>query len=325
MTISTSASTSTGTYSVTVTGASGSLSHTATVTLVVTSIISSGDFQLAVTQAFPSNIDAGSQGKTATASLTSNYSGSVNATCDASALPGAQCAITPSNPVTISPTNPQTLTVTINVPNTATPAQYNINLTVTDASGQPSHTLALPFTVIEDFTVSSATATQTVTAGQTSGSYQLAVAPNPQGSSFPGAVTLSCPEGLPSGAQCVFNPSAPVTPGNSSVSVVMTISTTAPTAVLRRSSNFFYAVWFFLPGIAVGWVALAGSGTRRRLRVPASIASLFLLLILPSCGGVSNGGGGGGGGGTPSGNYTITVTGTSPGLTHSTHVALVVN
>ncbi len=326
LTISTGTSTSAGTYSITVTATSGPLSHSTTVSLVVSSITSSNnDFQLAVTQPFGANIDAGSRGQTATVSVTSNYIGSVNATCDASAMQGAQCIIPPPNPVAISPTKPAKLTVTLNLPNTATPAQYNINLAVVDASGEPSHTLQLPLTVIEDFTVSSSTPTQTATAGQTTGPYQLAVAPNPQGSSFPGAVALSCPKGLPSGAQCIFNPSAPVGPGNSSVSVVMTISTTAATAALRRSSSFFYAVWLLLPGIAIGWVALAGSGASRRRRFFGSVVSLFLLLLLPSCGGVSSGGGGGGGGGTPPGSYAITVTGTSSGVTHSTQVALVVN
>ena len=322
MTISTGASTSPGTYPVTVTATSGSLSHSATVSLVVTSIISSGDFQLKVTQLFPANIDAGSS-QTAKVSVTPNYSGTVNTSCDASAIAGAQCAVTPSNPLAISANTVLAVTVALNVPNTTAPAAYTVNLMVADASGQPSHTLQLPLTVIPDFVISSTTPSQTVHAGQTSGPYNLTI--QPVGSSFNAAVTLTCST-LPALAQCSFNPSVPVTPGNSPASVVMTISTTATTAALRRSTSFVYAIWSLFPGIVIGSVAVAGSGTRRRSRLLGSIAMLFLFLTLLSCGGVSSGGGGGGGHqGTPPGNYSVTVTGTSSGNAHSAQVTLVVN
>jgi len=303
-------------------GTSGSLSHSTTVSLVVTSIISSGDFQLAVTQPFPANIDAGSS-HTANASVTSNYSGSLNASCDASAISGAQCIVTPPNPLPIKANTALALTVALNVPNSTAPASYKVNLSVADASGQPSHTLPLPLTVIPDFAINSTTPSQTVNAGQTSGPYNLTI--QPVGSSFNAAVTLAC-SSLPPLAQCAFNPAAPVTPGSSPATVVMTVSTTATTAVLRRSSSFFYAFWFLLPGIAIGSVAVARSGRGRRFRFLGSIALLFLLLTLLSCGGVSAGGGGGGGHqGTPPGTYGITITGTSSALTQSTQVTLVVN
>ncbi len=199
MTISTSSAIAAGTYSVTVTGmsigTSGSLASSVTVSLIVTSSVVSPEFQLAVTQAFPANVDAGTQ-STAIVSVTPNYSGSVNATCDASAMPGAQCTLTPANPVPITANAAATLTVTLNAPNNAPPAAYNINLTVADSSGEPSQSVQLPVTVITDFSVSSTTSTQTVTAGQTSGAYQLAIMPNPPGSSFNAAVTLSCTAGL---------------------------------------------------------------------------------------------------------------------------------
>lgn len=220
MTVSTSATTALGTYSITVTATSGSLSHSVTVSLVV-----SGDFQLAVTQAFPLNVAAGSS-QTAKVSITPNYSGWVDASCDASAILGAQCSITPGNPVAISTNTATTLTVALNLPNTMTPGPYTVELTVADESGSPSHSQALTLNVIQDFSVTSSTASQTVSAGQTAGPYQLTVAPNPPGSAFSSTVTLSCASGLPAGAQCVFNPSA-VTPGTLAADVVMSISTAA--------------------------------------------------------------------------------------------------
>jgi hypothetical protein len=167
--------------------------------------------------------------------------------------------------------------------------------------------------------------------------YQLAISNSPQTvifgqtATFNAAVTVTCAS-LPPLAQCSFNPAAPVTPRTSPASLVMTISTTTTTAALRRSSSFVYAIWLLSPGIVIGSVA-AGSGKRRRRRLLGSnllgsIAMLFLFLTLLSCGGVSSGGGGGGGHqGTQPGSYTVTVTvtGTSSAVTHSTQVALVVN
>jgi len=264
-------------------------------------------------------------------SVTANYGGSVNAHCDASAISG-QCLITPINPVRISANAPTSLAVTLNVPNSITPGTYNINLAVTDSAGQPSHTLLLPLTVIPDFSVTSATPSQTLSVGQTiSGAYQLTVAPNPVGSSFAGVVTLSCPSGLPAGAHCIFAPSAPVTLGNTSAAVVMTISTATSKVALQSlpRHSIFYALCLLLPGIVIGWSAVGTRSAKRRAHVLGVMLQLLLTLSLLSCGGVSNGGTTS----PPTGNqprtYRITVTGTSSGTTadagQSAIVTLVVN
>jgi uncharacterized membrane protein len=113
MTIATNAASAAGSYSVLVAGTSGTLSHSVTVSLIVL-----GNFQLAISQPFPT-ADAGSQ-QTAKASVTPNYTGSVNATCDASALSG-QCSVTPVNPIPIAAGSATTLTVTLNIPSSAAP------------------------------------------------------------------------------------------------------------------------------------------------------------------------------------------------------------
>jgi len=330
MTISTIASTSVGTYPVTVTGTSGPFSNSAGVSLIVTGNVVSNDFQLALTQAFPANVTAGAP-QTAKVSVTPNYSGSVNITCDDSAMSGAQCSVTPASPVAISANVAATLTVTLNVPNSAPPGAYNINLVVSDAgpSGQPSHTLQLPLTVIPDFSVSSATPSQTVTAGQTSGPYALTV--QPVGSSFNGAVTLACSAGLPAGAQCIFNPSTPVTPGNSAVDVVMNISTKASSVRLETPVKGDVpppAMWLPVAAMMIG-VSASGNRTATRMRQLLSCVVFCLTIMgLVSCAGVSSGGGGGGQPPPPV-TYHITVTGTSSGTPpdagHSTSVALIVN
>jgi hypothetical protein len=278
LTITTSATSPLGVYSVVVMGVSGSLSHSAPLSLTLGS-----SFQLAIAQAFSSNADPGSQ-QTAKISLTPNYTGSVNATCDASALPGTQCTISPANPIAISG-SPITVTVLVNIATNAAPGTYNINVNVQDSgpSGIPAHSLALPITVIQDFALGSLTpATQTISAGQ-SASYNFSVLP--VGASFGNAVTLSC-SGGPTISLCSFTPN-PITPGNSSAAVVMSISTTGASASMSRSP-IFYALWLALPAMA--WLGTRTRGkTGGKLTRPASLLGLFLFgLLLSSCGAAGN-------------------------------------
>ena len=217
------------------------------------------------------------------------------------------------------------LALTVTIPNSAAPQppnSYNVNLTVTDSSGQPSIPLTLPLTVIQDFNVGSLTpSTQSITPGQ-SANYNFSVLP--VGALFNGAVTFSCagaPEPL-----CSFVPSS-LTPGTSSAAVVMTIATTSSSARLSPlgpdSNRIFYALWLTFPGICLaGWRAR----NRSKLGLTGSLTMLFLLgLLLTSCGGGgsnggSGGGGGGGGGGqqqgTQPGTYTVTVAATSGAVSH---------
>ena len=255
---------------------------------------------------------------------TNFYSGQVNATCNATALPAAQCTLSPANPITINAGASVPVAASINVPNSAGPGTYNIVISSQDITGAPSSTFTIALTVYQDFTVSSLTpATQTITPGE-SASYNFSILP--VGASFTNAVTLSCSSTPVIAALCSFTPSS-VTPGNSSTAVVMTIATTSSSASLFPSSPnravFLYASSLALPGLAL--LATKGRGRRRARRTlqASGLGLILLALLLPSCGAAgSNGGGGGGGGGggqqqgTQPGTYTITVTGTSGTLSH---------
>ncbi len=297
-----------GTYQIAVQGTSGSTTHSYEVSFSV------GDYLIAGPPTL-SAVPGGQVPANLTFTSSHSYSGQVNATCDATALTGAQCTLSPANPITISSGAVVAVTASINIPNNAVPGTYNININTQDVTGTPSHSLTMALTVSQDFTLGSLTpATQTITPGQ-SASYNFSVLP--VGASFTNAVSLSC-SGAPVISLCSFTPN-PVTPDNNSAAVVMKITTTSSSASLsppgRARAALFYALWLALPGLV-----LLGTRVRRRkhakLTLPASLLGLLLLaLLLPSCGGgTGNGGGGGGGGqqqGTQPGTYTITVTGTS--------------
>ena len=115
-------------------------------------------------------------------------------------------------------------------------------------------------------------------------------------------------------------PTCAVTPSGSGASV--TVMTTAPGFAqnLSRSSGWFYALWIPLIGFACSSIRTARKDKRRKLGVVVIIL-LSGITFQSACGGgsaqdkqLS--------GGTPPGNYTITVTGTSGSLQHSTTFAL---
>jgi hypothetical protein len=82
-----------------------------------------------------------------------------------------------------------------------------------------------------DFSVAASPASLSVTAGQ-SGTIAISVTPL---NGFNSAVSFSC-SGLPLGASCNFSP-ATVTPSGAAASTMLTVTTTATSAALRRNSN----------------------------------------------------------------------------------------
>lgn len=305
-----------GQYQIAVQGTSGSITNSIFVPFNVGAYSLTG----------PSSLSADPAGQAqATLTFTSLdfYSGQVNATCDASALPAAQCSISAQNglPVTVPSGGTVTATLSFNVPNNASPGTYNIIINSQDVGGAPTAALTIPLTVAQDFTIGSLTPpSQTINVGG-SATYNFSVLP--VGSSFTNPISFSC-SGAPTVSFCLFTPNpATITSGAGSASVVLTITTTQG-SVAR--SPILYALWLTLPALAL----LAGASRRKRFTMAwvLGLASL-LVFLLPSCGGGGSNGGGGGGGqgqGTQPGTYTITVTGTSGSLTHqSAAVTLIVN
>ena len=314
-----------GSYTLGITGRSGSLIQPKQVTFNVGDFSISGELTLWT-----------APGGEATAALTlesvSGYSGTIDFSCDLSALAAALCSVWPNNPISLTNDGTKSVSVIIKTPKDAAPGTYNLTINSVDHEGSPGHSLGVALTIGEDFVLTSSTPSQTIRAGQSTGAYNLTI--QPMGASFNAPVTLACAKGLPSGAQCNFSPSTPITPGASAINVVMSISTQGSSAALNRrfSGPGFFTASLFMPALL--W--FFGSPRRQRrasgqlgLLLAATLA-LPLLLILVSCSGVSAQGGGATT--LPPSNpatYHVTVTASSPGVpdsaSHSTTVELIVD
>jgi hypothetical protein len=142
---------------------------------------------------------------------------------------------------------------------------------------------------------------------------------------FTGTVTFTC--AIPAAmtySTCSFVPtSVTVTSTSTSGSTIITVNTTAPSTALLR---FNRPGGWFIPSagalFACILLLLLMPGEKRR----AKLAFGLLVFALLAAGMVACGGGGGTtittSGGTPTGNYTITVTGTSSTLSQSVNIVV---
>ena len=241
-------------------------------------------------------------------------------------------AVPPTCTVSPSPLTPTAAGAAFTV-SVASDTQNHFNFTI-DATGTDAAHIhqSTPVELIVgfNFVINNNSAGQTIKAGQTA-SYNLDVAPLGNGSVFPGNVSLSCGSaGLPPLSACTFTPSQ-VASGQGDTNVVLKVVTTAPspaTANLGAPPHLLgYDMALSLTGLVL---ALGGVRQSRRRRLGWRIGILSLLLGLAACGGSStstsgnSGGGSAGHPGTPSGNYTITITGTVGSVTRTVQVALTV-
>jgi hypothetical protein len=324
LSVTTGPSTPAGSYALTITGTSGLLTHTATVTLVVT------DFTLGATP--PSQTVTAGQSSSYNVTLTpvNGFSGPVN--LSVSGLPTSAIGTFSPNPATGS----STLSLTTG---TSTPAGSYL-LTITGASGPLSHTATVTLVVTSDFSLS-APPSQTVIAGGSS-SYSL---PITQLGGFSGQVSFSV-SGLPAGATGTF--SANPATYFSALSVTTGVNTPAgsyPLTITGTSGTLAHSVTATLVVTDFTLGATPPSQT-----VTAGGSSSYTLTVTPvgafsgqvnfSISGLPAGAIGGGfspnpatgsstlslttSTNTPAGSYTLTITGTSGTLRHNTTVTLVV-
>jgi uncharacterized membrane protein YgcG len=147
-------------------------------------------------------------------------------------------------------------------------------------------------------------------------------------------VNLAC-SGAPQSATCSVSPASVNVTSDQSPNFTVTVTTTARTTsslapVIRGKKKALPRP--LVGAILVGIVICLPQGRRRS----TTIFFVLLTLLMCSCGGgggsagsaaggSGSGGGGGSTSGTPSGNYTVTITGTSGGMSHTAGVLLTVN
>lgn len=291
---------------------------TPVVMLSMTSINFSG--QLVTTPSAGQNVTLTNNGN-ATLNITSITITGANSsdfsetnTCGASVAAAANCAIS----VTFKPTATGNRAASVTIADDAASSPQAVALTGTGT----------------DFTLGAANGASTsasVTVGQ-SATYNLQVSPV---SGFNGTVSLSC-SGAPSMANCTLSPASVTPNGTVASAFTATVTTTAPSMIVpqnvpRKWPPLTKLRLIFLLFALVLLAILVRFRDAAKLPLPgrglALAPALALALMILACFGGCGGGGGGGqhNPGTPKGTSTLTVTGTSSGVSHTQSLTLTVN
>jgi len=339
MSVTTSSTTPTGSYPLTIAGTSGTQTHTASVTLVVTAPVTP-NFSLSASPASQSVVQGASTSYTVTITPSGGFTGSV--TLSASGLPaGAAASFAP---------NPATSTSTMSVTTSSTTPTGSYPLTITGTSGTLSHTASVTLIVTAaatpNFTLSASPSSQTVTQGAST-SYTVTITPS---GGFTGSVTFSA-SGLPAGATASFAPN----PATSTSSMTVTTATTTPAGsypltITGVSGTLSHTASVTLVVTAAGAGNFSLSATPASQSIPAGASTTYTINVTRTggfTGGVTLSATGvpagatatfspnpatgasstltvATSGTTPVNTFTITVTGTSGTLSHTTTVSLTV-
>jgi subtilisin family serine protease len=219
LTITTAASAPPGTYPLAITGTSGTTTHTANASLVISQ---PPDFGLGVTPSARTVNAGAAAGFTVSVGPLNGFTGDV--ALSLSGLPGSVGSAAFS-PATVAGGASSQLTVT--TLGTAPAGAYQ--LMITGTSGAITHTATVSLTVqARDFTLSASPSSITVSRGQTA-SYSVAVGAV---NGFTGNVTLSV-SGVPSGSILSWSANPVAVPGTSMLRIRTTASTLRGTFSVR--------------------------------------------------------------------------------------------
>lgn len=208
LSISTAASTPVGSYTLTISGSDGVLTHTTTVTLVVTQ----PDFSISAAPATQTVTSGQNASYTVTIAALNGYTGTVS--FDLTGLPAGASFLFSPNTVTGSGTSNLTISTT-----SGTTPNGSYPLTVTASDGVLTHSANVTL-VVTDFGISVTPTSQTVVQGSgTNYTVSLVVS-----STFAGTVNFSV-SGLPASVSTVFSPPSLTTSGSSTLGVTTSTST----------------------------------------------------------------------------------------------------
>ena len=164
-------------------------------------------------------------------------------------------------------------------------------------------------TVQAAYSVATTAPSITISAPGGNGSTTLNITGQP---AFTGTINFSC-AGLPAKSACSFNPASVTGSGTTTI----TVTTTAPLVTMLKGAPGLN--WWTAGGVTLAGVFLAGlPGKRRRWSMLLGLLVIAFLLTGVGCGGTTHTTIPG----TPTGSFTVTVTGTSGPLTHSTTLTL---
>jgi Beta-propeller repeat len=204
-------------------------------------------------------------------------------------------------------------------------------LSIVDNTSNSAPTVALVGSGA-DFSLSAASTSATVTAGQPA-SYNLQLSPT----GFSGTITLTC-TGAPSGATCTPAPATLTTNGSSPVPFVVNVTTQAHSALFRQAPESFrrppisplapvttalFMAWLAFLAVLLGNAAFSRQPVHMRVKSACFLGLASAAIFLAACSGGSattppNVG-------TQKGTYTLVLTAKSGTLTHGMNLTLTVN
>jgi hypothetical protein len=280
---------------------------------------SPANFSLSATTFSPSTVMAGNS-SSAIIGLIPNFGFNQTVTLVCSGLPsGATCAFNPAS----VPGGTGTSSLTISTASNTAAGAYPIE--VQGSAGTLTHHVALTLVVqaTPDFAITGPpTASQSVSAGQ---STMFSISLTPVGS-FSGTVSLGCaiaPAATPA-PTCTLSTSSVQFNGGAAQTVTVTAGTTAPVSTIAaRTAN---RAGFSTASTPL--LVLVGLLTLRRRKTFSVLGALLIVAAFTPLIGCGSGSGMSShsqpASGTPSGTYTITVTGTSGTLTHNAVLQVIV-